>query len=51
MADTYADEHIFTTLVGMTIISLTMTINASVMTTPDMPATKRNPGKQYNHDK
>ena len=35
----------------MNIISLTMTINASVMTTPDTPATKRNPGKEYNHDK
>ena len=26
-------------------ITLTMTINASVMTTPDTPATKRNAGK------
>ena len=28
-----------------------MTINASVMTTPDTPATKRNPSKQHYYEK
>ena len=51
MVETYADEDISNTVVGIKIISLTMIIKASVMTTPDTPATKRNPGKQHHHGK
>lgn len=45
IANNRANDHTPNKLVGIKHITLTMTINASVMATPDTPATKQNAGK------